>query len=116
MTTNPLQRYQQALETQGFVVDPAQRLAIEALQACYEAVEGGRSTHGLYLWGPVGRGKTWLMDQFHRCLTVQSRRQHFHHFMAWVHRRLFELNGTPDPLMALAEGLASEIRVLCFDE
>lgn len=84
MTTNPLQRYQQALETQGFVVDPAQRLAIEALQACYEAVEGGRSTHGLYLWGPVGRGKTWLMDQFHRCLTVQSRRQHFHHFMAWA--------------------------------
>lgn len=116
MTTNPLQRYQQALETQGFVVDPAQRLAIEALQACFETVERGRSTHGLYLWGPVGRGKTWLMDQFHRCLTVPSRRQHFHHFMAWVHRRLFELNGTPDPLMALAEGLASEIRVLCFDE
>nr|WP_314482494.1 cell division protein ZapE [uncultured Pseudomonas sp.] len=116
MTIDPLQCYQHALDTQGFVVDPAQRHAIEALQACFLAVEGGQPTRGVYLWGPVGRGKTWLMDQFHRCLSVPSRRQHFHHFMAWVHRRLFQLNGTPDPLMALAKALGGEIRVLCFDE
>lgn len=56
------------------------------------------------------------MDQFHRCLRVPSRRQHFHHFMAWVHQRLFQLNGTADPLLALAGELAGQIRVLCFDE
>ena len=76
----------------------------------------GKPTLGVYLWGPVGRGKTWLMDQFHRSLQVPSRRQHFHHFMAWVHQRLFQLNGTRDPLQALAKALATEIRVLCFDE
>src|SRR5690606_8686271 len=69
-----------------------------------------------YLWGPVGRGKTWLMDIFHRSLQVPSRRQHFHHFMQWVHRRLFELTGTVDPLKVIARELAAEVRVLCFDE
>lgn len=71
---------------------------------------------GVYLWGPVGRGKTWLMDSFFRSLRVPARRQHFHHFMGWVHRRLFQLTGTSDPLHALARELAAEVRVLCFDE
>lgn len=66
--------------------------------------------------GPVGRGKTWLMDQFYQTLRVPARRQHFHHFMGWVHQRSFQLTGIADPLRALAKELAAEVRVLCFDE
>ncbi|MGB8974326.1 MAG: cell division protein ZapE [Pseudomonas capeferrum] len=116
MTPDPQTLYQQALADHGYVHDPAQADAINALQACFEAVAHGRPTQGIYLWGPVGRGKTWLMDQFHRSLQLPSRRQHFHHFMAWVHQRLFQLNGTADPLLALARELARQIHVLCFDE
>lgn len=113
---DPESFYQQALGEQGYVPDPAQATAVAALQACFDALRTGKPTQGLYLWGPVGRGKTWLMDLFHRCLEMPARRQHFHHFMAWVHQRLFQLNGTADPLKALARELAREIRVLCFDE
>lgn len=116
MALDPQTLYQQALSTRGYVADPAQARVVEALQACFQSLEQGRPTQGLYLWGPVGRGKTWLMDQFHQCLRIPSRRQHFHHFMAWVHQRLFQLNGTADPLLALAGELARQIRVLCFDE
>ncbi|WP_449431914.1 cell division protein ZapE [Pseudomonas putida] len=115
MTENPQTLYQQAL-TQGYAADPAQAQAVTALQGCFEALEQGHPTQGVYLWGPVGRGKTWLMDQFHRCLRTPSRRQHFHHFMAWVHQRLFQLNGTADPLQALGRELGGQIRVLCLDE
>jgi len=110
--------YQQAVGAAGFRHDEAQWQATQCLQACFEALlaEGATGCRGVYLWGPVGRGKTWLMDQFHACLPVPARRQHFHHFMSWVHQRLFQLNGTPDPLKALALQLAGEIRVLCFDE
>ncbi|MDR6711782.1 cell division protein ZapE [Pseudomonas hunanensis] len=113
---SPASLYQQALAEQGFVADPAQAEAVTALQACYESLQCPQAAKGVYLWGPVGRGKTWLMDQFYGCLKVPARRQHFHHFMAWVHQRLFQLNGTADPLHSLASGLAAQIRVLCFDE
>ncbi|MDI6934885.1 cell division protein ZapE [Serratia sp. Se-PFBMAAmG] len=116
MPSTPRSLYDQALTAQGYAPDPAQATAVTALQSCFDALEQGRATQGLYLWGPVGRGKTWLMDLFHRCLDIPSRRQHFHHFMAWVHQRLFQLNGTADPLKALAQELAGQIRVLCFDE
>jgi len=116
MTLDPSSLYNQALVDQGYAPDPAQAQAVSALQACFEAIERGRTAQGIYLWGPVGRGKTWLMDLFHRCLSIPARRQHFHHFMAWVHQRLFQLNGTADPLQALARELAGDIRVLCFDE
>ncbi len=56
------------------------------------------------------------MDQFYQSLRVSARRQHYHHFMRWVHRRLFQLTGAPDPLPALARELSAEVRVLCFDE
>lgn len=114
--TTPLGAYCQAIERGGYQADAAQRAAAEVLQACFDDLNHGRSGRGVYLWGPVGRGKTWLMDQFHGCLTVPARRQHFHHFMSWVHQRLFQLNGTPAPLQALALSLSKEIRVLCFDE
>ncbi|MCQ4258295.1 cell division protein ZapE [Stutzerimonas stutzeri] len=115
----PLALYQQAVTRHGFVSDAAQLRAVERLQRCHEALHerAPRSPQqGVYLWGPVGRGKTWLMDLFHRSLQVPSRRQHFHHFMRWVHIRLFQLNGTADPLHALAQELSADVRVLCFDE
>jgi cell division protein ZapE len=113
---SPLAAYRHALEQGGFQPDPAQRHAVDCLQACHEALHRTGEVTGVYLWGPVGRGKTWLMDRFHQSLKVPARRQHFHHFMQWVHRRLFQLTGTPDPLLALARELAEEVRVLCFDE
>ncbi|MBM3113105.1 cell division protein ZapE [Pseudomonas sp. P66] len=113
---SPLQLYQQSIDRDGFVSDPAQLQAARALQSCFEVLQRGETPQGVYLWGPVGRGKTWLMDLFYQCLQVPARRQHFHHFMRWVHQRLFQLNGTADPLQALALSLAEEIRVLCFDE
>ncbi|AIR91379.1 cell division protein ZapE [Pseudomonas cremoricolorata] len=109
-------RYHQALSSGQIVADPAQARAVEVLQRCCEGVQRGIATEGVYLWGPVGRGKTWLMDLFYRSLQVSARRQHFHHFMAWVHQRLFQLSGTADPLTTLARQLAEDIRVLCFDE
>lgn len=114
---SPLSAWQHAIEHHGFVQDEAQELAIMALEQCHKAVhEGRKSIQGVYLWGPVGRGKTWLMDRFYESLKVPARRQHFHHFMAWVHQRSFQLTGTPDPLQALARELSAEVRVLCFDE
>nr|BFD42194.1 cell division protein ZapE [Pseudomonas sp. FFPRI_1] len=114
---SPLSAYQHALEHDGFVVDAAQARAVQALQHCHQALHQGRGpVQGVYLWGSVGRGKTWLMDQFYQSLRVPARRQHFHHFMGWVHQRSFQLTGTPDPLQALARELSEEVRVLCFDE
>lgn len=120
-TASPLAVYHQALMHHDFVADASQRFAAEALEACYDALHGagvvqGKPAMGVYLWGPVGRGKTWLMDAFHHGLRIPARRQHFHHFMRWVHRRQFQLGGTPNPLLALARELAAEVRVLCLDE
>ncbi|TVT83107.1 cell division protein ZapE [Pseudomonas sp. H3(2019)] len=114
---SPLSAYHYAIKQKGFVPDTAQEHAVMALQQCHEALHQGRTPiTGVYLWGPVGRGKTWLMDQFYQCLRVPARRQHFHHFMGWVHQRSFQLTGTADPLRALARELSRDVRVLCFDE
>lgn len=114
---SPLSAYHYAIKQKGFVPDAAQEHAVLALQQCHEALHQGRTpVTGVYLWGPVGRGKTWLMDQFYQSLRVPARRQHFHHFMGWVHQRSFQLTGTADPLRALARELARDVRVLCFDE
>ena len=72
---------------------------------------------GLYLWGGVGRGKTYLMDLFHQSLPfADKRRAHFHRFMRRVHDELRTLAGQPDPLLRVADRFAKEARVLCFDE
>lgn len=115
LTDSPLARYQEAL-AKGFVVDAGQEPAVAALEACHQALHAGRATQGVYLWGPVGRGKTWLMDQFHQSLAVPALRMHFHHFMRRLHQELFRLTGTPAPLAVFADDLASRYRVLCFDE
>jgi cell division protein ZapE len=72
---------------------------------------------GLYLWGGVGRGKTWLMDLFFETLPfAQARRLHFHRFMHDVHAQLAQIRQQRSPLEHIAQALARDTRVLCFDE
>jgi cell division protein ZapE len=127
-----LEHYQEALRQRGFEPDASQGAAVERLQQLFEEwsdYKRQRSTalrrlvvrpplpRGVYLWGPVGRGKTFLMDSFYRCLPlVRRRRVHFHHFMRDVHRELDALKGTVDPLDALAGRVAKRYRLICFDE
>ena len=114
---SPLQAYERAVEQLGFQPDAAQLHAVQQLQACWQALsDDAHRAQGVYLWGPVGRGKTWLMDRFFESLTVPARRQHFHHFMRWVHKRMFELMGTSNPLKVVAQELGRDVRVMCFDE
>ena len=127
-----LDLYWEALRRRGFEPDPSQHAAVQRLQQLYAEwsdYKRQRSTalrrlvvhpplpRGVYLWGPVGRGKTFLMDSFYRCLPlVRRRRVHFHHFMRDVHRELDDLKGTVDPLDALAGRIAKRYRLICFDE
>jgi cell division protein ZapE len=124
--------YRNALERRGYVADPAQQRAVERLQQLYEewvaykARRGNAITkllvrpplpRGVYLWGGVGRGKSFLMDSFYHCLPLErKRRVHFHDFMRDVHRELVELKGQEDPLKALAGRIARRSRLICFDE
>lgn len=72
---------------------------------------------GLYLWGGVGRGKTYLMDTFYKCLPGERKlRIHFHRFMRRVHKELKFLQGKPDPLKIIGRQFASDVDVICFDE
>lgn len=75
-----------------------------------------REVRGLYLWGGVGRGKSFLMDGFFEALPVPRRRLHFHRFMQDIHHRLRELQGQEDPLILIARDVARQIRLLCLDE
>src|SRR5207244_6558439 len=124
--------YQQHLEKRGFVTDPSQWRAVERLQQLYEewsAYKARRSNalkrllikpplpKGVYLWGPVGRGKSFLMDAFFLCVPlVRKRRVHFHHFMREIHREMNELKGAEDPIAEVAARTARRYRLVCFDE
>ncbi len=130
-----LERYERDIAA-GFVADPAQRQALQALErirhdllARYEAAQvrgvfsrfaRARNTApvtGLYLWGGVGRGKTYLMDLFYESLSFRRKmRSHFNHFMQRVHQELRQLPGEADPLEKVADRIASEAVVICFDE
>jgi cell division protein ZapE len=124
--------YREHLARRGFVSDPSQWRAVERLQRLYEewtAYKARRSNalkrllvrpplpKGVYLWGAVGRGKSFLMDSFYLCVPlVRKRRVHFHPFMREIHRELDSLKGTEDPLAAVAERTARRWRLVCFDE
>ena len=132
----PWERYQADLKKEGFSHDPAQEDAVRRLQDLYERLLRRRSASsslrqrwqrlrgrydepevGLYLWGGVGRGKTYLVDTFYDCLPFEQKmRVHFHRFMQRVHRELKALDGEKNPLLIVADRLAEEAQILCFDE
>ncbi|MFM5438892.1 cell division protein ZapE [Aeromonas enteropelogenes] len=132
----PQQKYQQDLLRPGFQADPAQRMAISRLERLYQDLQrrptptrsGGlfgwlqkpkppEPIQGIYMWGGVGRGKTWLMDTFFESLPGERKlRCHFHRFMHRIHDELNALNGQTDPLKHIASKLASETDIICFDE
>ena len=138
----PIEKYRTDLQREDFNYDPAQETAVLELQNLYERLSAapqpsttdslnhrlkklfGRSENktvqpecGLYFWGGVGRGKTYLMDLFYECLPFENKtRIHFHRFMQKVHRRLKALEGTEDPLKVIGEELATQAKVICFDE
>lgn len=122
---SPLQRYRADLEKPNFQHDPAQARAVDALQRVYhELVNTPPSrlrrrwvpVRGLYLWGDVGRGKTYLMDCFFESLPfTRKHRTHFHRFMHGVHEARKQYKNERDPLRLIARDLG-KTRVLCFDE
>ena len=136
-SAGPLARYREDQKHAGFQRDSAQETAIQHLQSLYEKLVAAEERHnrpakrmmrklrrgreepvtGLYFWGGVGRGKTYMMDLFYDSLPFERKlRVHFHRFMQRVHRELAELEGHSDPLDTIAERFAAECRVICFDE
>ena len=132
MTDGPARRYARLIESGAYQPDPAQAAAVAAMQRVHDALTApGRATHrrlfrrhhawravqGLYLWGGVGRGKTWLMDQFFDSLPfAEKQRTHFHRFMLQVHEARKAYLEEQDPVALVAEAIARRTRVLCFDE
>ncbi len=126
--------YEESLQREGHVEDPAQLEVIarfEDLQArllAHRPSRGGlgalfgrrapvEGVRGLYLWGGVGRGKTFLMDLFFEALPLEAKKRiHFHRIMREVHDRLKALGDIEDPLDTVAADIARDTRVLCFDE
>ncbi|CAI2787437.1 AFG1-like ATPase [Serratia grimesii] len=141
---SPLSRYQQALDAGEYQTDAVQRQAVTQLDHIYQALQQTpavsasasglrgklsrllgkrnevvkqRPVQGLYMWGGVGRGKTWLMDMFFHSLPGERKlRLHFHRFMLRVHEELTELQGQENPLEIIADGFKAQTDVLCFDE
>lgn len=135
----PLERYQNDIAENGFQRDEAQHQAVAALDKLYHAIVDFQSTptpqlskwqklmgkkaptpkppKGLYFWGGVGRGKTYLMDAFFDALpTERKMRVHFHRFMYRVHDELKRLGDVENPLSSVAEKFKKEADVVCFDE
>lgn len=131
----PKQKYQLDLQRPDFQFDAAQQHAVEQLQRLYDDFVS-RSTQkasllnklfgkktattplkGLYFWGGVGRGKTYLVDTFFECLpTERKMRVHFHRFMHKVHDELKALAGASDPLEKVADHFKRDVDIICFDE
>jgi len=137
----PTERYQADLNRRDFSHDPAQAEAVAHLQRVYQElletadatrIESGgwrrwlglqrphapvTGVQGLYFWGGVGRGKTYLVDTFFECLPFErKKRTHFHRFMQKVHQELKSLQDERDPLQIVASRFSERARVLCFDE
>lgn len=124
--------YHQTLVERGYQADPAQLRAVAALQRCQDewiAYKARRSNaitkmlvrpplpRGVYMYGGVGRGKSFLMDSFFQAVPLQRKtRLHFHEFMREVHRELQDLKGIQNPLDELGKRIARRFRLICFDE
>lgn len=124
----PLERYRRDLQRDDFTHDAAQEQAIRSLQQVYDQLIEAKprrwlrrhdwpAVPGLYMWGGVGRGKTYLMDCFFEALPFAAKlRTHFHRFMLDVHERRKRYPDERDPLKLVAAEYAAEVRVVCFDE
>ncbi|HWL30374.1 MAG TPA: cell division protein ZapE, partial [Burkholderiaceae bacterium] len=129
---NVREYYYNVLEERGYEADEAQVAVIERLQTYYDewvVFKHARSTRlkklfrrpdvprGVYMWGGVGRGKSFLMDAFYLTVPVKRKtRIHFHEFMRGVHHQLDEVRGQEDPLDEVAKRIARRYRLICFDE
>lgn len=129
----PLGRYRDGIREGQIAEDPEQLKAVQALErahgrlAAAETSAGFRlpwfrsrepdQAQGTYIYGGVGRGKTWLMDQFYGCVASSSKtRTHFHRFMRSVHEELKAQRDTQDPLAKIGRGFARRHRLICLDE
>ncbi|MCW5652157.1 cell division protein ZapE [Hydrogenophaga sp.] len=124
--------YEAALKERGYTSDPAQERAVAALERCaadWTVYKQRRSNsfkklfvnpeipRGVYMYGGVGRGKSFLMDCFFNAVPLRRKtRLHFHEFMREVHRELRELQGTVNPLDELGARIAKRYKLICFDE
>lgn len=124
--------YAAALESKGFDADPAQMQAVERLESLYQALMSFKTARGkkirrlisaptvprgVYFWGGVGRGKSFIMDCFFAAVPYKRKKRiHFHAFMHQIHGELRQHAGKADPLVPVAERIAKETRLLCFDE
>lgn len=128
---SPLQRYEKAIASGEFSEDSQQKSAMQYLDTVYQQILANRAKQrglfsflkktqppkGLYMWGGVGRGKTWMMDMFYEALPTDNKmRMHFHHFMKRVHQELNQLQGQANPLQKVANIIYNEADVICFDE
>ncbi len=131
MNNTPNTVYQAALNSGKWQADPAQAAVADLLNTLYLALEAKptimtklrracrlptKAPQGVYLFGDVGAGKTWLMDLFYSTLTVRKWRLHFHQFMREVHHELKCLQGHKNPLELIAKHMSHKARVICFDE
>lgn len=128
----PTEYYQKLIESDQILNDDQQVMVVGHLQVIYDhLIETAKkrsfidhltrtknsSPQGLYLWGEVGIGKTFLMDSFYYCLPFKNKlRTHFHKFMRMVQEQLAALQGQANPLVKIAKKLAKETCVICFDE
>jgi cell division protein ZapE len=123
---NFLEHYQRILASGEILEDPQQLVAIQKFQTVYDALTAKKSflsrlartpIKGLYLSGSVGIGKTFLMDMFYHALPFEDKwRMHFLPFMHEVHAALHNLQGTKNPLQAIAKSWSEKTRIICFDE
>ncbi|MBD1583887.1 cell division protein ZapE [Pseudoalteromonas sp. S16_S37] len=111
------EQYQQLLLAGKLNFDSKQEHAVTELAQLHRQLINNARCRGIYLYGPVGRGKTMLMDMFFESLQgIPKQRLHFHHFMKKVHNRLNCIQGLNNPLANIAVQWAQESKVLCFDE
>ncbi|MEP7157107.1 MAG: cell division protein ZapE [Betaproteobacteria bacterium] len=134
--SSPLEWYWKFSQQSDFESDPAQLAVLEHLERLHDDLEqyrqyrqgkinrlvtnfggGKKPPRGLYVWGSVGRGKSLMMDAFYNvCTLKRKRRVHFHEFMREIHAEMQAHSGEEDPLEPIAEKIAKQLRLLCFDE